>query len=178
MARTPLNTRDPFAGYGLTSVVLHWLTAVAAVALFLTRGPDWAEIHLSVALLATPVFLFHVYWRIKRGFPRITDQPAFVNLIERLVILALFLCMLTVAVTGLAIPPLEGRPLAFFDIVSFAVPFPVDRASAEIVREVHDLAARAFLPLAALHILGALYHHAVRKDAVLMRMARPVPRGK
>jgi cytochrome b561 len=178
MARTPLNTRDPFAGYGPTSIVLHWLTAIAVVVLFLTHEREWSAVHLGIGLCAAPVFLFRLYWRMKRGYPRISDQPAIVNLVARLVMLGFLACILTVTVTGLLIPPLEGKPLAFFDLVSLAVPLPENRAWAGMLEEVHDLAGHAFLPLAALHILGALAHHFIKKDAVLMRMLRPVRRGK
>lgn len=178
MARMPLNTRDPFAGYGLVSIVLHWLTAVAVIVLFLTHEREWAAVHLGIGLAAAPVFLFRLYWRAKRGYPRISDQPAILNLVARLVTLGFLACILTVTITGLLIPPLEGKPLAFFDLVSLTVPLTENRGWAGVLEEVHDFAGHAFLPLVALHVLGALAHHFIKKDTVLVRMLRPVRRGK
>jgi len=178
MARTPLNTSDPFAGYGLISVLLHWLTAIAVVTLFLTHEREWSAVHLSIGLIAAPVLLFRLYWRVKRGYPRISDQPAVFNFASRLVMLAFLLCILTVTLTGLLIPPLEGKPLAFFDLFAVTVPLPEDRGWANVLEEIHDLAGHAFLPLVALHVLGALAHHFIKRDAVLVRMVRPIRRGK
>ena len=178
MERTPLNTRDRFAGYSPVSILLHWLTAIAVVTLFLTHEDEFAAIHLGIGILAIPLFLFRTGWRVARGYPRITDQPAIFNFAARLVTLAFLLCILTVSVTGLAIPPLEGDPIAFFGLGAVTVPMQPNPALAEIFGEAHDLAGHAFLPLVALHILGALKHHFINRDAVLVRMFRPVAMGK
>lgn len=178
MARKPLNTRDPHAGYGLTSILLHWLTAIAVLVLFLTHEREWSAVHLGTGLLATPIFLLRLYRRVRRGYPRIGDQPVIFNFAARLVMLAFLLCLLAVTVTGLAIPPLEGKPVAFFGVASFAIPLPEDPAWAEIAKRIHDFAGHALIPLVALHVLGALVHHFVYRDPVLIRMLRPVPRGK
>lgn len=178
MARMPLNTRDPFAGYGPVSVMLHWLTAIAVATLYLTHEREWSAIHLGIGLAVTPLFLLRVYWRVRRGYPRVSDQPAIFNLAARLVTLAFLVCILTVTVTGLLIPPLEGKPLAFFDLVSIAVPLPADRGWARFLEELHDFAGHAFIPLIALHIFGALAHHFIKRDAVLVRMLRPLRRGR
>jgi len=178
LERTPLNTRDRFAGYSLVSILLHWLTAIAVVTLFLTHENEFAAIHLGIGILAVPLFLFRTGWRVARGYPRITDQPAIFNFAARLVTLAFLLCILTVSVTGLAIPPLKGDPLTFFGLGAITVPLQPDRALAEILGEIHDFAGHAFLPLVGLHILGALKHHLIDRDIVLVRMFRPVARGK
>lgn len=178
MDQTTLNTRDRFAGYSLVSILLHWLTAVAVVALFVTHEDEFAAIHLGIGILAIPLFLFRTGWRAARGYARITDQPALLNFAARLVTLAFLLCILTVSVTGLAIPPLEGDPLTFFGLGAVTVPVRPDHALAETLGEIHDLAGHAFLPLVALHILGALKHRFVDRDAVLTRMFRPVSKGK
>lgn len=178
MARQPLNKRDPHAGYGPVSVLLHWATAVAVVALFLTHEREWAPIHLAIGIVCTPLFLFRIYWRIRRGYARVPDQPAILNFAARLVTLAFLLCIFTVTVTGLAIPPLEGEPLAFLDLFAVAIPLPADRAWAQLLETVHDFAGHAFLPLVALHVLGAMVHHFAIRDTVLARMARPVRQGR
>ncbi|MFZ2099916.1 MAG: cytochrome b/b6 domain-containing protein [Oricola sp.] len=178
MARMPLNTRDPFAGYNLVSIVLHWFTAVAVVVLYLTHERETEAIHLAIGLIATPFFLARIWRRFARGYARISDQPAILNLLSRLVTFGFLLCLLSVIVTGLAIPPFKGEALAVPGLFSLNVPVPANRALAHLLEEIHDLAGHAFLPLLALHVIGALKHFFVDRDAVVMRMVRPVPNGK
>ena len=179
MERTPLNTRDRFAGYSPVSILLHWLTAVAVVTLFLTHEDEFARDpsryrHPRNTALSVPA----PAGASRGAIPASPTSQQSSTSPRALVTLAFLLCILTVSVTGLAIPPLEGDPIAFFGLGAVTVPMQPNRALAEIFGEAHDLAGHAFLPLVALHILGALKHHFIDRDAVLVRMFRPVARGK
>jgi cytochrome b561 len=178
MARTALNTRDPEAGYSALSIAIHWLTAVAVIALFLTHEDDAVRIHIGLGIIATPLFIFRFGWRFARGYPRPADQPVILNFAARLVMFAFLVCLLLVIATGFLIPPLEGKAMPFFGLAEFAIPIPPDEQAAYLVEEIHEFSGYAFIPLLALHVLGALKHHFIDKDAVLMRMLRPVSKGK
>ena len=81
-------------------------------------------------------------------------------------------------VTGYLLPWSGGRDLVIFEALRIPSPFAGNGAFHELMEEAHDIAGHAFLPLLALHVLGALKHAFVDKDSVLLRMARPVEGGK
>lgn len=173
-ARTPLNTRDPYTGYAFFSIALHWLTAIAVIVLYVTHEAD--DFHVALGLVVSPLFLFRIVWRLGRGYPRVANQPALMNFLARLVQISFLLCILAVTVTGLLLPGMEGEPYPFFGGLSFGLSGSGDMA--DFAEEVHEVAGNAFIPLVILHVAGALKHHFYDRDAVLMRMLKPVPRGK
>lgn len=178
MARQPFDIRDSQAGYCRTSILLHWLTAIAMAILCLSQDREWTALHLGTGLIAAPVFLFGACWRIRRGFPRVPDQPLALNLVERLVIIGILACLLAVAVTGVLIPPLDGNALSMFGLLSLDVPLPADPVWAGIAKQIHATAGDAFIPLVGLHVLGALMHRFVWKDGVPARVMRPTAGGR
>lgn len=63
-----------------------------------------------------------------------------------------------------------GDALSFFGLSTVRTPFAPDRATARTLRELHSLCANGILIAASLHAVAALYHHFIRRDAVLTRM--------
>ena len=73
-----MRDNDPPEGYGLVSIVLHWLSGVAVVALWLSGaqihgsedgGVPQTGIHTSLAIWAFPLLVVRVGWRLKNGHP-------------------------------------------------------------------------------------------------------------
>ena len=121
MAPTPTQIRDPFTGYGLISILLHWLTAIAVVALYLTHDREGSAMHLSIGLAVAPLFLWRLHWRAKRGYPRVPEQSAFFNFVERLVMLGFLACFLAVTATrGRRDPPAERKAVRLLRISSLS----------------------------------------------------------
>ncbi|QKV17646.1 cytochrome b [Oricola thermophila] len=178
MARQLFDIRDSQAGYCRTSIIVHWLTAIAVAFLYVSQEREWTALHLGAGLIVAPVFLFGACWRIRRGFPRVPDQPLALNLAERLVMIGILACLLAVAVTGILVPPLDGNALSIFGLLSLDVPLPADPVWSGIVKQIHATAGDAFIPLVGLHVLGALMHRFVWKDRVPARVIRPAPGGR
>ncbi|TCD11820.1 cytochrome b [Oricola cellulosilytica] len=172
-----LNRRDRYAGYSLISIAAHWTTAILVTALLLLRQDDVRPIHVGIGLIAAPVLLFHAWWRFRRGFPRVPDQPALLNLVARLVQIGFLLSILAGVAAGLLIPPLAGEPLTFFGLLELGIPS-IDYPPALVFfKQVHAVAGYAFVPLLALHILFAAKHAIIDKDALIWRMLKPVRGG-
>ena len=81
----------------------------------------------------------------------------------------LYVLMLLVPVVGVVARVWHGRP---FDYGLFQLNFGVASNPAVFhpAEKIHQLLAYALFALAGAHIAGALYHHFVRRDGVLLRM--------
>lgn len=169
--------------YGHTRLLLHWLIALAIIALFIlgewmvdldyyhrwyNRAPDW---HRSVGLLLVAVLGVRVIWRLfgKRVYALASHKP-WERIIGRLMHSALDLITLLVIVSGYLISTADGRAVAVFDW--FAVPALYAGANNQesIAGLWHEWLSIILIMLACLHALAALKHHFVDRDETLRRM--------
>jgi cytochrome b561 len=176
--------RNTASGWGLVSILLHWLGALAFLGLFAlgwwmtdlgyyhdwyNRAPWW---HRSVGMLLLFATLLRLVWRMVDPAPR-----ALGHRLERLAAglghLALYALMLLVLVSGYLISAADGHPIDVFGW--FRVPALVSGLpnQATLAGEVHWYAALALMLLAAGHALAALKHHWFDRNDVLARMVDP-----
>ncbi len=64
----------------------------------------------------------------------------------------------------------RGEALPVLGLFTIASPMTAVRATARIVKEVHEVLANALLVLVLLHVAAALFHHFVPCDRTLARM--------
>src|SRR5580658_4492259 len=145
--------------YGAVPQILHWLTA-----LFVICG--W--------LLGT--FLDD----LPKGPIRSSGLVIHMTLGQFVVV---FLIALLVAVPfmGILVQLKRGHALPLFGIWDLNSPWPVDRAMAKGLLEVHEYLADALLLLAGVHAAAALMHHYLFEDRTLLRMlpgVSPPPRRR
>ncbi|MAS04740.1 MAG: hypothetical protein CL534_08610 [Ahrensia sp.] len=178
MAERRINPHDRFAGYSRRSIVLHWLSAVVIVVLYMNQSPNSASFHIGLGLIAAPLLYWRVRTRFAHGYPRITELSLPFNLGARLVMFALLACIFTLMVTGPLIPLLNGEPYRIFGWLSFTIPFPHFEEAAAIAETAHAIAGHSLMILFALHMLDALTHHFFDKDTILVRMLKPIRNGK
>ena len=167
-------------GYSIRSILVHWLTAILVVSLFLThegeRGTGAHVYHVSGGAIAGLFLLWRVWHRIRRGVADRPDQWAIFNLAARLVHWAMLVAIVVVAVSGYLLPWTLGREL---DVFGFGIPSPMgaNQGLHEIVERVHDVAGHLFIPLIALHLLGAIKHVIFERRGAGLRMFRPISGG-
>lgn len=65
---------------------------------------------------------------------------------------------------------MAGDTIRIFGFVTLPSVMPMDQDTSDALFEVHGWVAIGLLGLIGLHVLGALRHHFVLKDAVLVRM--------
>jgi cytochrome b561 len=169
--------------FGLVSVVLHWFAAAAVIYMFvdgsgLDDAPDrsYRAWHVAVgSALAVPMFA-RVLWRFRLQSPEPLSASRWLNGIAATVKIALLLDIVLVVVTGFLAVWMRGDPVVTFDGV--ALPSPISGASSarHTVRELHSLFAHLFVPLVALHVLGALKHLIWDRDGTFGRMIWLGPR--
>lgn len=169
-------------GYSKLSIALHWLAAIAIVALFFThegeRGSAQQMFHISGGAIIGIFLLWRAFRRPIRGFADKPDQSPILNLISQIVLWGLLVSIVTVSITGYLVPWSGGRALDIFGLFQIPSPFTGSREFHDFMEEIHDFAGHAFIPLLALHILGSVKHHFIDKDGVMQRMVRSVAGGR
>ena len=158
--------------YGWTTIILHWVGAIAILVCYLTgeamedRSAGAYASHVSwAAVLAIPLFI-RVVWRMADGIRRTSDQSAILQLASKIVMVGFLVTIVVSVVTGILLPWSLGNPLEVFSL-SIPSPLPRMRDLHEVLEETHEVAVHLFIPLVALHVAGALKHAFVDSDGVL-----------
>ena len=175
------------AAYTSTQKFLHWSLFVLVLLLYaLTYGEDllprgdpivdsiW-RLHISFGLLLAGLVLWRTVLRVLRGAPGLPDE---MSPPERAAAkvghLVLYALLIAIPVLGILLTWFRGNELSFFGLFAVPAPFAPDRTAARTIRELHSLCADGILIAVGLHAFAALYHHFVRRDAILTRM---LPKG-
>ena len=173
-----VNTRER---YGLVAIALHWLIAVTIIALFVLglwmveldyydawyrRAP---ELHKAIGILLFLVVLIRVTWHWFSMRPHPIGSGIEVTL-ARLVHRVLLLLPLLVMFSGYLISTADGSSIDVFSL--FEVPAIISNLEGQedIAGDVHFVLAITLIVIAALHMLAALKHHFMDRDATLRRM--------
>lgn len=169
--------------YGVVSVVIHWLVALAVFALFglglwmtgLTYYSEWYRtapaLHKSIGIVLFAVMLLRVLWRFLTPTPApISSHSATVRMLSRLGHGLLYLGIFLVMISGYLISTAEGRGISVFDL--FEIPALITGLpdQADLAGEVHFYVAWGLVVFAGLHALAALKHHFIDRDSTLKRM--------
>lgn len=170
--------------YGLVTRTLHWLMAALfvwqfagmAVRLTVGRAPITSFMvgtHAPVGTLLLTLLVVRVVWAFASRRRRPPYEPGALGLAARAGHVALYALMLVVPALALLRMYGSGRGFAPFGLPLFA-PRP-DRIEWMMApaNAVHGKFAWLLLALIAGHVLAALWHCLVRRDAVLSRMAGP-----
>jgi cytochrome b561 len=167
------------ARYDRTTIVLHWVTAVLVVVLWLSaqvidvfpRGAprnNMRSVHMLLGVTLGAVLVWRVGWRLLAGARLPAVGHPLLARVASATHIVLYALLVAEVVFGLCNAWVRGDSVFnLFSIPSFA---PGDRALAKQINGVHDWVANTILIVAALHAVGGLVHHYVWKDEVLRRM--------
>lgn len=173
----------PRAAYTASQKWLHWSIFGLVVLMYaLTFGEDifprgdvrvdaaW-KIHISFGILFAVLVAWRLVVRLGSGAPAL---PSEMRPLERTAAgaahLLLYVLLLALPVLGVLLTWYRGDALSFFGLFTIPSPVTPDRAMARSIKGLHSLCANGILIVAGLHALAALWHHYVRRDAVLRRM--------
>lgn len=166
--------------YNLISILLHWLmffmiSIAFGLALILDDLPKaikpfWVNIHFVIGVLVLLLLLVRVIWRFVNGTPPLpSDMHAHTKRATQIVHALLYGLMALIPIVGILTAFYRGRGIDFGFWVLLS-PFETDRTIARFFKEIHEIAAWVLFLLAGGHAVLALFHHYIRKDAILLRM--------
>ncbi|RYG09980.1 MAG: cytochrome b [Chitinophagaceae bacterium] len=182
--------KDSSNGYGLITIILHWVCAPVILFVFglgvYMRGLDYyspwyhrgPELHIALGLFIFLIMSLRLLWRISSKTPEPIPTIGKTNLAAAsLVKVLLYACVFIICVTGYFITTAEGSGASFFGIVR--IPASVELSADNIDRAgfIHKYFAWGLVAIAALHASAALFHHFVKRDKTLVRMLKPADKA-
>jgi len=169
---------DSFGGYSTTSIVLHWLMALAMGVLIIAIAVGALELHVLLGLLASPVLLAYAVRRLLRGFARAPDEPVWLALVARLSMIALLLSIVALAISGIALPAVDTGAYALPGITFPDPAWPGDPVWAGRLEAIHATAAVVLFAALALHLVLVLSYSVRGLTSIALRMRHPVDGGR
>ena len=168
--------------YDSITIILHWLTAVLVVCLFVSielRGflvqgtwirSEMQPLHVSLGILLLPTILLRSFWRLSRGGSLPPATSGYMDIAARLAHFGLYGLLIAQVVLGFAVSWAREGTFMFFGLFSVPRLIEIDPSLRHTISDVHQTVAWAIIILAGVHALAALLHHYVLKDDVLARM--------
>jgi cytochrome b561 len=170
--------------YDPVAIALHWATAVLVVANFaLAETWDWfakpikglmESTHMSFGVVLTAVIAARLLWRWIPGHQVSSLEAGWMRIASKATHYLLYGLLIVEAGLGFAFRWGAGRPMAFFGLGIPPLIGEIARPLRHDLRDIHNWVGWAIVIIALIHAVGALYHHYVLKDQVLVRM---LPRG-
>jgi cytochrome b561 len=180
MTSTTLDTSDQRPSeYGGLAIAFHWLIFFAVIALFVAvkyagsldkadpmRGVimDW---HKAIGTVVLGLGVLRILWIRIHGAPELVPSPRITEVIARISHGLLYLLLLALPASGLAMVLAAGRGVTLLGIPPL---FAADKQLAGILHQAHETIFVATLAVVGIHIIGALWHQYFRHDSTLGRM--------
>lgn len=169
--------------YGLVTVLLHWLVALAVFGLFglgvwmtgLTYYDPWYRsgpaLHKSIGMLLFLLMLTRLGWRLYSPPPApLPSHSGWERSAARAVHLGLYLLLFALMLSGYLISTADGRPIEVFGLFSIPATLTTIPRQEDLAGAVHWYLALFLMLLVALHVAGALKHHFIDHDHTLRRL--------
>ncbi len=182
---------DNVNGYGLISIVLHWVSAVMIVALFflglfmvdLDYQSPWYHrapiLHTGFGLCLLCLMSLRLVWRLSSGVPDALPNPrAWQKKFSTVIKILLFVAVFMILISGYFIASESTQGPSFFDWLHFPVLINLSSGNVDWLGEGHELLAFFVIFIATLHAGAALVHHYFYGDNTLRRMIIPVAKTK
>lgn len=176
--------RNTSRGWGLVSILMHWLSAAAVFGLFalgwwmtdLSYYDNWYQLapwwHKSVGMVLLALTLLRVIWRMAQSTPR-----AYGGRSERFAAhlghLLLYGLILVVMISGYLISTANGRGISVFGWFELPALISGLPHQAVIAGDIHWYSAWSLVILAVGHALASFKHHLIDRNDVLRRMLSP-----
>ena len=178
--------KDSRSGYGLVTIILHWVCAPLIFFLFglgvymrsldyyspwYHRGP---ALHIALGILVFALMCFRFLWRKTSTNPdAIPTISKNTYLAANLSKAALYVGVFIICITGYLMTTADGESADFFGL--FHIPASVQLSHDNVDRAglIHRYLAWALVAIALLHGAAALFHHFIKHDKTLVRMLKP-----
>ncbi|MCF1461405.1 cytochrome b [Agrobacterium vitis] len=179
----PLNVIEPRgARYNSGMIWLHWATALLVLTLFLSAEIwDFTEkggalrnglkaLHYGAGITLFAVFLLRLVWRIASLKTLPEEEKGVLGLMAKAVHYLLYFGLAAQISLGFLWRWSQGKPVDFFGLFSIPDLIGISPDYRHLLGDMHSLLAWVIIGAATLHAVAAIFHHAVLKDGVLMKM--------
>ena len=173
--------RNSSEQYGVISKLLHWVIAIVIITMlyvgyYMSDMPVSDEKYQLYSLhKASGVTLFifviiRLFWRIFNISPSMPPEtPKWQVLAADLNVKFLYFLMICQPLSGIFMSLYSGRSIDIFGLFSIKA-FEKKEKLATLSKEFHEAFAVLLIITISLHLIGALYHHFIKKDGVLKKM--------
>ncbi len=177
-----LSLRNTDTSYGKMSITLHWLMSVMVIGMvaagFIMEAMSKGDakdlmigLHVSTGVLVLLLALFRWYWVLSN---KKLNPVAGVTKLEKAMGHAakwlLMLAIIGMPLSGMLMMMLHGKGVSVYGLFEIPAMFAENKSIGRLFGKLHELGAYAISAVIGLHILGALYHHRIKKDDTLNRM--------
>jgi cytochrome b561 len=175
--------------YTTVAIALHWLIALAIVALLamglimtsLPPGPTMFslfQLHKSIGITVLALSLIRLAWRLTHRAPPLPgDMPKWEKFAARATHWAFYVMMIGMPLTGWAIVSTSSMnlPTVLYGIVTLPHLPGLDaledkKPANHLFHSLHDTGAWVMIALLCLHVAAALMHQFIRRDEVVHHM--------
>lgn len=169
--------------WGLMSVSLHWVVALAIIGLFilgqwmtsLSYYDPWYKqgpaLHKAIGVIVFAVFAVRLAWRLFDPAPSpVPTHKPWEHKAAHVAHWFLYAIVFGVLISGYLISTADGRAVSVFGLFEVPATITSIEKQEDAAGAVHDLLAGIMITVAGLHALVALKHHIIDKDNTLKRM--------
>lgn len=180
-----MDAAHPAGQYGAIAKLFHWVT-LGLMLMALPLGfviqhvkdaskMGFYALHESVGLTILFVALARLAWRWLSPPPSLpNDMPKLFRAASAAVHHSLYALLILQPLLGFMATNAWGFPMrgatAYLGVIEFPKFMEAWEGLAKILSLLHSIGGWLLVVLIALHIAGALFHHAIRRDGTLMRM--------
>lgn len=178
-----MHWRNSVTRYGLLSILLHWLIAVAVFCMFglglwmvdLEYYSSWyktaPDLHKSIGLSLLALMLLRVCWRKISPPPLpLASHGRRTQLASKAVHLLLYVGLFALMLSGYLISTADGRSISVFGLLEVPASLTSIPDQEDVAGVIHEWLAWGLVIFAGLHGLAALKHHLMDRDLTLARM--------
>ncbi|RUO19964.1 cytochrome B [Aliidiomarina iranensis] len=168
--------------YGWPSIIMHWLVALAVLGMYplglyiVSLGyydPGYRvfpNIHRSIGLILAALVAVRLTWKLSNTSPQMLGQRKIERFAAHAGHVALYILLFVVFSSGYLISTADGRGISVFGWFTVPAIEALANRQEDFWGNIHFYAATSLMVLTAVHILAALKHHFINKDATLKRM--------
>jgi cytochrome b561 len=173
--------KDTENSYSLISRLFHWFIGISIISLliagyYMTDLPPSDQkyqiygIHKAFGFIVLILTIARIFWRILNIAPKtIQGTPHWQEVASKVNFKLLYSLSLIMPLSGIFMSLYGGFPISVFGIFTIEA-FEKNQRLASLAREFHGAFAIVLICSLSLHVVGALYHHFIKKDRTLKRM--------
>lgn len=179
---------DSGTRYGWISILFHWITAIAVIALWvigksILNGPSEEtdairQLHVSIAVSVWLVLFFRVIWRFRSGHPHVEGVTALVHRIAKSAHYITLIALLLMLGSGPFLVWSSGNSINVFNWLVIPTPIEKSESVRTVAWVIHSNSSMLLLWLTILHVAGALKHLMFHSDDTFVRIFWPGKQGQ